>query len=94
MPYTPRYSGPNRSGICVCGHSWESHHLGMVMNLEYYEQTKEPYLPQECEVFGFNELGGLDADGEPHCFGYVDSLYIEQPKEKGNQNSEIPSQSS
>lgn len=33
----------------------------------------EAYIPQECEEFGFNEGGGLDADGKDHCFGYRDS---------------------
>lgn len=57
--YTARYSGPNRSGVCVCGHSWEKHHLSCVMNREYAEATGESYVPQECEAFGFNERGGL-----------------------------------
>lgn len=71
--YEPRYSGPNRSGICICGHSWESHHLGIVMNSEYAEATNEAYVPQECEFFGFNEMGGLDAEGNKHCSSYKDS---------------------
>ena len=69
----PRYSGPDRTGICTCGHSWEDHHLGIVMNQDYYDATKEAYVPQECEFFGFNESGGLDENGEPHCFTYKDS---------------------
>lgn len=67
---TPRYSGPGRSGVCRCGHRWDDHHLGIVMNLNY----PEPYIPQECEFYGFNETGGLDAAGQPHCGGYVDSM--------------------
>jgi hypothetical protein len=46
--YKPRYSGPNRTGICKCGHSWEDHHLGCVMNKEYGDATQEAYVPQEC----------------------------------------------
>jgi len=75
--YTPRYSGPNRSGICVCGHSWKRHHLGMVMRQEYANETNEAYIPQECEAFGFNEAGGMKlVDGEwvDHCQGYLDTL--------------------
>ena len=74
--YTPRYSGPNRSGVCKCGHPWEEHHLGIVMNREYYEQTGEMYVPEECEHYGFNEVGGKmpDKDGNwvDHCFRYED----------------------
>src|SRR3990167_1307440 len=73
----PIYGGPNRSGVCICGHSWEDHHLGMVVRLGRYLTTdghREYSIPQECEYFGCNEDGGLDADGNPHCFGYQDSL--------------------
>ena len=76
MGYTDanrRYSGPGRSGVCICGHSWEDHHLGCVMNADYAEATKESYVPGECEFFGSNEDGGLDAEGNDHCFGYRDS---------------------
>ena len=69
----PRYSGPNRSGMCKCGHHWQDHHLGMVVKQEYIDATNEYYIPQECGVFGFNEMGGLDENGDPHCYGYVDS---------------------
>jgi len=69
-----RYSGPNRSGICKCGHSWRDHHLGVVMNVEHYEATGESYVPQECEFFGCNEMGGLDRDGNDHCGHYVDMM--------------------
>ena len=69
---SPRYSGPNRSGICVCGHSWKEHHLGLVMKPEYVKETGEIYIPQECEHYGFNEDGGKDAGGNLHCNGYRD----------------------
>lgn len=68
----PRFSGPQRSGRCKCGHTWGEHHLGVVMNKEYFEKTGESYFPQECEYFGCNENGGFDADGNPHCDWYVD----------------------
>ena len=71
--YKPRYSGTNRSGVCVCGHSWKEHHLGIVLNEAYREATGEAYLPQECEYFGCNEAGGLDVDGELHCQRYKDT---------------------
>lgn len=50
----------------------------MVMNEDYFEQTKEGYLPDECEHFGFNEMGGLDEDGREHCSRYVDSMVKEE----------------
>jgi hypothetical protein len=77
--WQPRYSGPLRSGICVCGHPWDDHHLGIVMNPAYSEQTGESYIPQECEFYGWNETGGLDEDGKAHCFQYQDSLEEDQP---------------
>lgn len=74
--YTSKYSGPLNSGICVCGHSWEEHHLGLVMNRDYIMATGEGYIPQECEYYGCNEIGGMmwDKDGMlvEHCMGYVD----------------------
>jgi len=45
------------------------------MRQEYVEQTHEVYIPQECEAYGFNELGGLrciDGYWVPHCNGYQD----------------------
>ena len=75
--YEPRYSGPNRTGICVCGHGWEAHHLGMVMRKEYIEQTGEGYIAQECCFFGCNEYGGMmpteDGPWVSHCYSYQDS---------------------
>lgn len=73
----PMYSGPGRSGICVCGCSWKDHHLCVVMNEDYFRQTGEEYSPGECEHYGFNELGGKklnEATGqwENHCHGYCD----------------------
>ncbi len=70
------YSGPNRSGVCVCGHARDEHHLGMVLRPEAAETDggSEGYVPQECEHFGSNEMGGLDANGAPHCRAYRDTL--------------------
>ncbi len=73
-----QYSGPGRSGICVCGHSWEDHHLGVIVNQKIAEERHEMYVPQECEFYGHNEDGGLDAEGNEHCFGYRDSLLPEE----------------
>lgn len=75
--YKPRYSGPERSGICICGCSWDRHHLGLVARQEYIDQTNEGYIPQECENFGFNECGGMKLEGDiwvNHCSRYQDSL--------------------
>lgn len=80
MPtYEPRYSGPNRSGTCVCGCRWDDHHLGIVMNREYADATHEAYIPDECDNYGFNEVGGMKynpvtKEWEDHCHGYKDTL--------------------
>ena len=74
------YSGPGKSGICICGCPWDEHHLGMVVRLGSTltkQGTREYHIPQECDAFGCNETGGMkynEADGEweDHCFGYKD----------------------
>ena len=75
----PRYSGPNRSGTCLCGCRWDDHHLGCVMNPEYVKQTGEAYIPDECCAYGFNETGGKKFNAETkewedHCHGYRDTM--------------------
>lgn len=75
----PIYSGPNRSGICVCGCRWDQHHLSCVMNQKYIDETGEGYVPEECCAFGFNETGGMKyneqtGQWEDHCHGYRDSM--------------------
>lgn len=76
--YKPKYSGPNKSGICKCEHSWDAHHLGLVAKTEYINQTNEYYIPGECLHYGNNEAGGLMLDDKgdwvEHCFGYKDKL--------------------
>ena len=79
-PFKPRYSGPGKSGVCVCGHPWQDHHLGVVMNPVYFKATGEFYVPQECEHYGCNENGGMmpdpnNPDGEwiEHCGSYEDA---------------------
>lgn len=76
--FEPRYSGTNRTGVCICGCSWDKHHLSVVMNKEYSEQTKEGYIPEECCAYGFNETGGKKYNSETHewedhCLGYRDT---------------------
>jgi hypothetical protein len=67
----PQYSGPNRSGMCKCGHKWKSHHLGIVMNQDYFAETSEEYLPEECEV---DQFEGMVRDGGCECQRYVDNM--------------------
>ncbi len=86
MNYEPRYSGPKNSGVCICGHSWDDHHLGVVLNEDYFNDTHESYVPEECEVYGFNETGGLDSEGNDHCQRYQDIGNIVCP-ECGNEKS-------
>jgi len=74
------YSGPGKSGICICGCAWDDHHLGMVARLGRTltkQGTYEYYIPQECERYGFNECGGMKfnettEEWEYHCNGYQD----------------------
>jgi hypothetical protein len=73
-----RYSGPGRSGICICGCPWDVHHLCIVMRQDYTDATEERYIPDECCAFGFNETGGMKynpvtQEWEDHCHGYVDA---------------------
>ena len=60
------------SGICLCGHTWERHHLSMVARKEFTDLLNEGAMPGACLAFGCNEREGLDEKDELHCFGYVD----------------------
>lgn len=76
MEYKPKYSGPGKSGICKCGHSWQDHHLMLVMRQEYVAATGEGYGVGACQRHGVNEAEGMmyDENGMlvDHCFGYED----------------------
>jgi hypothetical protein len=50
--YEAKYSGPGKSGVCRCGHSWEDHHTSAVMSYSYLCDTHEYYIPEECEEEG------------------------------------------
>jgi len=94
--WKPLYSGPGKSGICKCGHPWDQHHLGIVANIECLKQTKEEYVPQECEHYGCNELGGMMPDPKNkngewiyHCGGYEDAgIKTKKSKSKHEQKPE------
>ena len=61
------------TGVCKCGHSWEDHHLGWILNEDTIKELPPdhpPYVPQECEYYGCNETGGLDDEGNDHCHNY------------------------
>lgn len=73
-----RYSGPNCSGICICGHSWEDHHCSVALNPDYVTDPPENWIPAECEFYGSNESGGLDDKGKDHCWKYRDSLWPDE----------------
>lgn len=85
--WTPLYSGPNRTGLCKCGHSWEDHHLGCVANPAYFEATHEAYVPEECEYYGCNERGGMmptnNGEWVDHCHRYVDSAVLAEVEDGG-----------
>jgi hypothetical protein len=93
--YRSLYSGPGKTGICKCGHSWDDHHLGIVMNKEYFQQTGEEYVPQECEYYGCNELGGMmpnpkDPKGEwiCHCGKYEDAGKVKSKQHRSENKKE------
>jgi hypothetical protein len=76
--YKSIYSGPERSGICICGCKWESHHLSIVFNQKRIEETKEGYALGPCLRYGNNETEGLKYNEDTdewdfHCCGYCDS---------------------
>jgi len=52
------------------------------MNQKYREQTGEEYVPEECEYYGANELGGFMPDGHGkwinHCYKYDDDPNAER----------------
>jgi hypothetical protein len=78
MTYQRRYSGPGRTGVCICGCSWEAHHLSIVMLKDYFDATQEHYIPEECDNYGFSEVGGMKYSEETkkwedHCHNYKDS---------------------
>lgn len=64
------------SGTCVCGCSWEDHHLSIIMNqaawkaIEAHMKAHHPdktypmYVPGECDNFGFDEVGGMKYNEE------------------------------
>ena len=76
MQYKAKYSGPGKIGICICGCSWENHHLMLVAQDLYIQETNEYYIPGECVAYGSNESGGMklneNGEWEDHCFGYRD----------------------
>lgn len=76
--YIRRYSGPGRSGVCMCGCLWDQHHLMLKMNEKHVKETQEAYVVGECTHYGFNRSAGMKYDEEQgawneHCLGYRDS---------------------
>ena len=74
----PKYSGPNKSGVCICGCKWDEHHMMLVMRQEYIDETGEAYILGACEAYGFNEVEGKKYNEETgfweqHCSGYKDT---------------------
>ena len=53
---------------CLCGHMAQDHHqshyVGGFVGID------------ECEFYGFNESGGLDAEGEEHCMQFRAAIYV------------------
>jgi hypothetical protein len=49
MPQGAVYSGDERTGRCECGHSWDRHHLQIVLDKDRQsELLNEEFIPGEC----------------------------------------------
>jgi hypothetical protein len=59
------------SGVCLCGHSYHSHHCCCVADPEVAKVIGD-VVPDVCCAFGSNELEGRDEDGNDHCWGFCD----------------------
>ena len=55
--------------ICYCGHIWEEHHHGCVMNQEYFDHplTIQGLMAQECEHNQVNGSYFLDKGEKGYC---------------------------
>ena len=70
------------SGICLCGHIYADHHIGIVMSVKVAVEKGTCMVPDVCCRYGCNEDEGLDRDGNVHCFGYVDREEPDEAKRK------------
>jgi hypothetical protein len=74
-PLAPVHFAPQvYSGVCRCGHAFDEHHLGAIVNEDCLAQLPHghpPYRAQECEYYDCNEGGGMGPDGCDHCHSYV-----------------------
>lgn len=59
------------SGMCLCGHNVDRHHIFTVANQEAYAVIGSR-VPGGCLAYGHNEDEGIGPDGEDHCYDYVD----------------------
>lgn len=63
------YTMPN----CLCGHTWDDHHHGCVMNPDYYDSpmTFQGLMAQECEATQTNgDWHSEDPADHCHCSNY------------------------
>jgi hypothetical protein len=64
------------TGICVCGHKWEEHHISCILNAEALENMRQSFrsvdgcLGDECEATQFE--GFQFKKPECHCSMYWD----------------------
>lgn len=80
----PTYSGPGKTGMCVCGHRWDQHHLHIIMDCAIMDARKEGYIIGQCLAHGHNEAAGMMWNDEDemvdHCHEYRDTGDLEQCK--------------
>ena len=60
------------TGKCVCGHSWDDHHHGMVLNPKFIDDYRvvDGCLGEECEATQLH--GVVIKTPECHCPTYWD----------------------
>jgi hypothetical protein len=66
------------SGVCLCGHKVESHHLACIVKQEVIDLIGECVVPGSCLWFGCNEDEGVDEDGNDHCWSFVDAEDVDE----------------
>jgi len=71
------------TGKCICGHEWDDHHHGCIVNPQALKDVKQSfknvdgYLGEECEATQFE--GHHHTKPECHCWAYWDKGWGSPP---------------
>lgn len=66
------------TGTCICGHSWDDHHHGVILNPQPLVDREEEYrnvdgiLGEECEATQFEGMRISLSEPECYCMNYHD----------------------